>query len=388
MKFGTLHIKTPDGKTREYPLDQPSISIGRAQGNELLIEETSISRRHARLTVESGRLMIEDSGSANGTFIGSQRLEPNTPSLVPDNQIVRVGDVEIKYEAPPPLTASPLKPSTPDATMSISTATEAPPPAAGSIAASLLGPNEAATPGSVTTALLTVQNRGSVVDELKIHVAGIPAEWVKLSKDRVPLLPGAQDQIVITFMPPRRPDAVAGYHVFSVVVNSRQYRTAEQVHGTLQVQSFAGFSLNIQPVRARRDFQLIAHNLGNTAATYRFSGMDDEALMGFNFRMEQIALQPGQRLIIPLRVKSRIKPLAGLIETRGFTITASTPDSSGPEVKTTGQLIIQRGRRWWLWAIVLILLIALVGGAIYLFSGNPLQVCHIFPGLAICPPIY
>jgi hypothetical protein len=383
MKFGTLHITMPDGKTREYPLDQPSISIGRAPGNELLIEETSISRRHARLSVESGRLMIEDSGSANGTFIGSQRLEPNTPSLVSEDQIVHLGDVEVKYTAPPP-----LQPSTPDATASISPAAEAAPPAAGSIAASLVGPNEAATPGSVTTALLTVQNRGSVVDELKIHVAGIPAEWVKLSKDRVPLLPGAQDQIVITFMPPRRPDAVAGYRVFSVVVNSRQYRTTEQVHGTLQVQSFGGFSLNIQPVRARRNFQLIAHNLGNTAATYRFSGMDDEALMGFDFRLEQIALQPGQRLIIPLRVKSRIKPLAGLIETRGFTITASTPDDSGPEVKTTGQLIIQRGRRWWLWAIVLILLIALAGGAVYLLNGNPPQVCHFFPTLAICPQIY
>src|SRR5512143_907094 len=106
MKFGTLQIKLPDGKTREYPIDQPSFSIGRAQGNELIIEDTSVSRRHARLTVESGKLMIEDTGSANGTFIGSQRLAANASSLVPDDQIVRLGDVEIRYTPAPVVEAT------------------------------------------------------------------------------------------------------------------------------------------------------------------------------------------------------------------------------------------------------------------------------------------
>ena len=51
MKFGTLKIKTSDGKLRDYPLDQPSVSIGRAQGNDLIVEDDSVSRRHARLSV-------------------------------------------------------------------------------------------------------------------------------------------------------------------------------------------------------------------------------------------------------------------------------------------------------------------------------------------------
>lgn len=60
MKYGTLHITTPDGKARDHSIDQPNFSIGRAQGNDLIVEDTSVSRRHARLTVESGHLMIED----------------------------------------------------------------------------------------------------------------------------------------------------------------------------------------------------------------------------------------------------------------------------------------------------------------------------------------
>jgi len=35
--------------------------------------------------------MIEDLGSANGTFIGGQRLAPNNPGLVSEEQVVRVG---------------------------------------------------------------------------------------------------------------------------------------------------------------------------------------------------------------------------------------------------------------------------------------------------------
>src|SRR3954465_14724198 len=106
MNLGTLRITLPDGQQRHYSLEQPTITVGRASDNQLAIDETSVSRRHARLTVESGRVMIEDLGSANGTFVGGQRLAPNTPAPVSPNQPVRIGDVELRYEAPSPAEAT------------------------------------------------------------------------------------------------------------------------------------------------------------------------------------------------------------------------------------------------------------------------------------------
>ena len=105
MRLGTLRIKLPDGQTREYPVEQAALGIGRAADNEISLDEISLSRRHARLSIESGRLSVEDLGSANGTYIGSQRIAPNTPTLVPENEIVRAGDVEVRFvpaEAPRP----------------------------------------------------------------------------------------------------------------------------------------------------------------------------------------------------------------------------------------------------------------------------------------------
>ncbi len=58
------------------------------------------------LSVESSKLLIEDLGSANGTFIGSQRLPANTPSLVPENLAFLLGDVELLYTPAPVVEAT------------------------------------------------------------------------------------------------------------------------------------------------------------------------------------------------------------------------------------------------------------------------------------------
>ena len=71
----------------------------------LRVGSANVSRQHARLTPAGDEVLVEDLGSANGTYIGSQRIAPNTPTLVPENEVVRAGDVEVRFvpaEAPRP----------------------------------------------------------------------------------------------------------------------------------------------------------------------------------------------------------------------------------------------------------------------------------------------
>ena len=89
MKFGSLQVHTPDGGSREFSIDFPSLVVGRAEGNGIVIDDLSISRRHARLIIESGRLMVEDLGSAAGTFVDGHRVEPGTSNLVENDQPIR-----------------------------------------------------------------------------------------------------------------------------------------------------------------------------------------------------------------------------------------------------------------------------------------------------------
>ena len=52
------------------------LSIGRADENDLVLDDTTVSRQHA-LVLESGeRWFLEDRGSFNGTFLNGVRVQP------------------------------------------------------------------------------------------------------------------------------------------------------------------------------------------------------------------------------------------------------------------------------------------------------------------------
>ncbi|HSG91575.1 MAG TPA: FHA domain-containing protein [Pseudomonadales bacterium] len=50
------------------------VIVGRSKEADLRISEGFVSRRHARLWLQHGDLMVEDLGSANGTFVNGNRL--------------------------------------------------------------------------------------------------------------------------------------------------------------------------------------------------------------------------------------------------------------------------------------------------------------------------
>jgi hypothetical protein len=57
-----------------YPLEGDQLTIGRDSANAVAINDAEISRKHARLTFQGGKYVIEDLGSTNGTFVNGQRL--------------------------------------------------------------------------------------------------------------------------------------------------------------------------------------------------------------------------------------------------------------------------------------------------------------------------
>ena len=74
------------------------VIVGRSKQADLRIEEGYVSRRHARLWIEAGRLMVEDLGSANGTFLNGERLKQRQPLLPGDR--VCFDETEFYIEAP------------------------------------------------------------------------------------------------------------------------------------------------------------------------------------------------------------------------------------------------------------------------------------------------
>jgi serine/threonine protein kinase len=77
---------------RAFRFHQDLTTIGRTNGNDLIISGRTVSRRHARLWFDNGRWYLADMQSANGTFVNNARLQPNQPVALNDGDILNFGD--------------------------------------------------------------------------------------------------------------------------------------------------------------------------------------------------------------------------------------------------------------------------------------------------------
>ena len=65
--------------------------IGRATDSGLVLEDESVSRRHAVLRIDRGGATIEDATSSLGTLLNGVRLEPNEKMELHDRDVLGIG---------------------------------------------------------------------------------------------------------------------------------------------------------------------------------------------------------------------------------------------------------------------------------------------------------
>ncbi len=59
----------------EFPLpDDKEIVIGRGGELDIVLVEDMVSRKHAKITTQQGRVIIQDMGSTNGTFVNGEKI--------------------------------------------------------------------------------------------------------------------------------------------------------------------------------------------------------------------------------------------------------------------------------------------------------------------------
>lgn len=82
---------------RSYLFHQDVTTIGRTNGNDLVISGRTVSRRHARLWFDTNRWYIADMQSANGTLVNSVRAQPNQPIPLNDGDVIHLGDEVVVF---------------------------------------------------------------------------------------------------------------------------------------------------------------------------------------------------------------------------------------------------------------------------------------------------
>lgn len=87
-----LTLRSPEGKPREYTLKPGKTTIGRRQDNDIVITDISASRRHAELEYDplKDAVILNDTGSTNGTFVNRERV--TLPTQLTHNDVIRIGE--------------------------------------------------------------------------------------------------------------------------------------------------------------------------------------------------------------------------------------------------------------------------------------------------------
>ena len=90
------YLTDPTG--REHPLIKDLIVIGRAVENDIVVTSKRVSREHACVRRDGWRVVLEDMGSTNGTFLNDERVL--SPIALHDEDRIKVGDVVLTFHDP------------------------------------------------------------------------------------------------------------------------------------------------------------------------------------------------------------------------------------------------------------------------------------------------
>jgi hypothetical protein len=93
-----LEVREPGRAPRTVPMTGAPIRIGRAPECELVLRDTRVSRRHARLAARDGVVILTDLGSTNGTRVNGHRV---TEVVLGAGDRIQIGESSLVIEAAP-----------------------------------------------------------------------------------------------------------------------------------------------------------------------------------------------------------------------------------------------------------------------------------------------
>jgi adenylate cyclase len=92
----TLRVQSPGGRLAKHLLAEGETAIGRDGKAGIMLDDARVSRRHALLVRDGGRVTVTDLASRNGTFLNGRRLGAAAETLAPGD-VLKVGDFTVVF---------------------------------------------------------------------------------------------------------------------------------------------------------------------------------------------------------------------------------------------------------------------------------------------------
>ena len=83
-------ITEKGGEQRRIVFNKPEVTIGRVQGNDIVLPKGNVSKRHARIVLKDGKFIIVDLKSTNGTYVNGRKI--TSPLVVKEADKIYIGD--------------------------------------------------------------------------------------------------------------------------------------------------------------------------------------------------------------------------------------------------------------------------------------------------------
>ncbi len=86
-----------EGKAIPFDLKGAETIVGRLPECDIQLNSNTVSRKHARLSIEGSSYFLEDLGSGNGTFVNGKQITSRVP--ITPNDRIKFGNLLVRFEA-------------------------------------------------------------------------------------------------------------------------------------------------------------------------------------------------------------------------------------------------------------------------------------------------
>lgn len=364
--------------SEQYPtvvidLDKPIFTIGRGDDQDVQLESSNVSRRHARVERSpDNTYRVVDVGSANGSWLGSYKLIENVLEIWDLEETVRMADYWLRIESKDFLNGIGLPPEPeempeiyePEEKIVGPPAIHHPPPDHDKIQVTTNTNVVTVQVGSSVTMSVEVANMSDFVDHFEVEAVGLPPDWVTQPMQTLDLLPNNRETTSITFHPPVSSTSSAGNHAFEVRVTAEAKGvSAVRTQCSLTILPYNSYVTNIYPDRIRNKgkVELTIHNTSNTFNTFTVDARDREQLVKFNLEGKQFQLPPGYTESVIIDVEPLKRPWFGREQSLAYeVITSPVPiELAGGAQTQRGDLTVYPRLRIWYFIPLVLLLICL-----------------------------
>jgi Flp pilus assembly CpaF family ATPase len=122
----TLLLTEKGGETKQLSFEKDEVTIGRVQGNDIVLPKGNVSKRHCKIVSHGGKFSVEDLKSTNGTYINGRKILESTQ--VGGSDKIYVGDFVVRVDLPAEQLSGPNATAAPAEAGSLSTALPRRPP--------------------------------------------------------------------------------------------------------------------------------------------------------------------------------------------------------------------------------------------------------------------